>query len=61
MAADAVVVVHLLFIGLVVFGSFLTWRWPKVAWVHVPVAVYGAHRTVTRSVTVRWALLPNMP
>jgi hypothetical protein len=41
-AADAVVVVHLLFIGFVVFGSFLTWRWPKVAWVQVPVAVYGA-------------------
>ena len=40
-AADAVVVVHLLFIGFVVFGSFLTWRWPKVAWVHIPVAVYG--------------------
>jgi uncharacterized protein DUF2784 len=42
MAAEAVVVVHLLFIGFVVFGSFLTWRWPKVTWVHVPVAVYGA-------------------
>jgi uncharacterized protein DUF2784 len=41
-AADAVVVVHLSFIGFVVFGSFLTWRWPKVAYVHVPVAVYGA-------------------
>ena len=41
-AADAVAVVHLLFIGFVVFGSFLAWRWPKVAWVHVPVAVYGA-------------------
>ena len=41
-AADAVVVIHLLFIGFVVFGAFLTWRWPKVAWVHVPVAVYGA-------------------
>jgi hypothetical protein len=41
-AADAVVVVHLLFIGFVVFGSFLTWRWPKVAWAHVPVAGYGA-------------------
>jgi len=40
--ADAVVVVHLLFIGFVVFGSFLTWRWPKIAWVHLPVAVYGA-------------------
>lgn len=41
-AADAVVVVHLLFIGIVIFGSFLAWRWPRAAWVHVPVAVYGA-------------------
>jgi hypothetical protein len=41
-AADAVVVVHLLFIAFVVFGSFLAWRWPRAAWVHVPVAVYGA-------------------
>src|SRR5262249_18116379 len=41
-AADVVVVVHLLFIGFVIFGSFLAWRWPRAAWVHVPVAVYGA-------------------
>ena len=41
-AADTVVVVHLLFIGFVIFGSFLAWRWPRAAWVHVPVAVYGA-------------------
>ncbi len=41
-AADAVVVVHLLFIAFVIGGSLLTWRWPKIAWVHIPVAVYGA-------------------
>jgi hypothetical protein len=42
LAADVVVGIHLLFIGFVVFGAFLAWRWPRVAWVHVPVAVYGA-------------------
>lgn len=41
-AADAVVVGHLLFIGFVIFGSFLALRWPRFAYVHVPVAVYGA-------------------
>lgn len=41
-AVDAVVVAHLLFIGFVIFGSFFAWRWPRAAWVHVPVAVYGA-------------------
>lgn len=40
--ADAVVVLHLTFVLFVVFGGFLTWRWPKVALVHVPVALYGA-------------------
>jgi Protein of Unknown function (DUF2784) len=41
-AADLVVVVHLLFIGFVVGGAFLSWRWARVVWVHIPVAVYGA-------------------
>ena len=41
-AADAVVAVHLLFIGFVVFGAFLAWRWPKIIWVQLPVMVYGA-------------------
>ncbi len=41
-AADLVVVVHLLFIGFVVCGAFLTWRWPRVVWAHIPALVYGA-------------------
>jgi len=41
-AADLVVAVHLLFIGFVVFGAFLAWRWPKIIWVQLPVMVYGA-------------------
>ena len=42
LAADLVVVVHLVFVLFVVFGGLLVLRWPRVAWVHVPVAVYGA-------------------
>lgn len=42
LAADLLVVVHLLFVVFVVAGGFLTWRWPRVAWVHIPCAVWGA-------------------
>src|ERR1022692_206991 len=41
-AAELVLVVHLLFIGFVVGGAFLAWRWPRVIWVHLPAMVYGA-------------------
>ncbi len=40
-AADAVVVVHLLFILFVVFGAFLVERWPKMAWLHLPAVLWG--------------------
>src|SRR5687767_9857630 len=40
--ADLVVVVHLLFIGFIVGGAFLTWRWPMIIWAHIPAVVYGA-------------------
>ncbi|MDX1576890.1 MAG: DUF2784 domain-containing protein [Gemmatimonadota bacterium] len=40
--ADVVLVVHALFIVFVVLGGFLAVRWPKVAWVHVPCALWGA-------------------
>ena len=40
--ADLVVVVHLLVIGFIVGGVFLTWRWPLVIWVHIPAVTYGA-------------------
>jgi hypothetical protein len=41
-AADGVLVAHLAFVLFVVLGGLLALRWPRVAWVHVPVAVYGA-------------------
>lgn len=40
--ADLVLVVHLAFVLFVVLGGLLALRWPRVAWVHVPVALYGA-------------------
>lgn len=42
LAADLVVVVHLGFVAFVLFGALLVLRWPRAAWVHLPVAVYGA-------------------
>ena len=41
-AADAVVVAHFGFVVFVVFGGLLVLRWPRVAWAHVPAAVWGA-------------------
>jgi Protein of Unknown function (DUF2784) len=40
-AAALVLTAHLLFIGFVVGGSFLAWRWPRLIWVQLPAMVYG--------------------
>ena len=42
LAADTLVLIHLAFILFVIVGGFLTWRWPRVAWAHLPAAIYGA-------------------
>jgi hypothetical protein len=42
LAADAVLLGHLGFVLFVVLGGFLALRWPKLAWAHVPAAVWGA-------------------
>ncbi len=41
LGADVVMVVHFAFVVFVVGGGFLTWRWPRLAYLHVPVALYG--------------------
>lgn len=41
LAADAVVVLHLGFVLFVVLGGLLVLRWPRFAWIHLPVALYG--------------------
>lgn len=40
-AADLVLITHFAFVVFVVGGGLLAIRWPRVAWVHVPVAIYG--------------------
>ena len=40
--ADLVVVVHFLFVLFVVFGGLLVLRWPKLAYGHIPAALWGA-------------------
>lgn len=39
--ADLVLITHFLFIVFVVAGGFLALRWPRVAWAHVPCALWG--------------------
>ena len=40
--ADLVLLVHLAFVMFVALGGLLVLRRPRLAWVHVPVALYGA-------------------
>ncbi|MGH7677962.1 MAG: DUF2784 domain-containing protein [Gemmatimonadaceae bacterium] len=39
--ADAVLLVHFGFVGFVVIGGVLALRWRRLAYLHVPVAIYG--------------------
>lgn len=40
--ADAIIVIHAAFVAFVVLGGLVVLRWPKVAWAHIPAAVWGA-------------------
>jgi hypothetical protein len=40
--ADLVVGLHLLFVVFVVAGGLLLLRWRRLAWIHIPTAVWGA-------------------
>ena len=39
--ADAVLLLHLAFMVFVLFGALLVWRWPRVAWLHLPAVAWG--------------------
>lgn len=39
--ADLLVLLHLGFVVFVVAGGFLVWRWPRVAWAHLPAVAWG--------------------
>lgn len=40
--ADTLVLLHLLFVAFVVGGGFLLARWPRLMWLHLPAAAWGA-------------------
>jgi len=40
--ADLVLTLHLGFVLFVVFGGLLVMRWPRLVWIHIPAAVWGA-------------------
>ena len=40
--ADALVILHLLFVAFVMAGGFLLVRWPRLVWLHLPAAAWGA-------------------
>lgn len=42
MAADLVVLFHFAFILFVVAGGFFALKWRRLAWLHVPAAIWGA-------------------
>lgn len=40
--ADVVLLLHLMFILFVVFGVLLVRRFPRLVWLHLPAAIWGA-------------------
>ncbi|NKS65061.1 DUF2784 family protein [Rhodococcus hoagii] len=38
---DATVLVHLAFLGYVVAGGFVAWRWRRTIWLHVAAVAWG--------------------
>lgn len=43
LAANAVLVLHGLFIAFVVGGAALVWRWPHLVWLHLPAVLWAAY------------------
>jgi Protein of Unknown function (DUF2784) len=48
--ADGLVVLHFAFTAFVIFGAFLTWRWPSVAFAHLPALAWGCWIELSHSI-----------
>ena len=42
LAADALALLHLGFVLFVAFGGLVVLRWPRLVWLHLPAAAWGA-------------------
>lgn len=43
LAAALVVSLHLLFVAFAATGAALLWRWPRLAWVHLPAVAWAGY------------------
>lgn len=50
LAADAVMLVHFLFIAFALFGSLLLLKWPRLIWLHLPAVAWGAYIEITGNI-----------
>jgi hypothetical protein len=48
--ADGLVILHFAFTAFVIFGGFFTWRWPRIALVHLPALAWGCWVEVSHSI-----------
>lgn len=47
--ADAIAVLHLVFVIFVVLGVLAVRRWPRIAWLHIPAVLWAAYVETTGS------------
>jgi hypothetical protein len=40
--AEGLVIIHAAFVAFVVLGGVAAIRWPRMAWAHIPAAIWGA-------------------
>ena len=50
LTADAVMLLHFLFIGFALFGSLLLIKWPKLIWLHLPAFAWGIYIEVSGNI-----------
>jgi len=48
--ADSLVILHFAFTAFVIFGGFLTWRWRRIAFLHLPALAWGCWVEVSHSI-----------
>jgi hypothetical protein len=48
--AAGLVVIHFAFTAFVIFGGFLTWRWPWLALAHLPALAWGCWIEVSHAI-----------
>jgi hypothetical protein len=48
--ADAVLLLHLGFVAFAAAGALLVWRWPLLAWLHLPALAWGAYAVLAGAI-----------